>query len=148
MKSYVVGFVYTPTFSTKGLEVLLIRKMKPPWQVGALNGVGGLIEPGEFPAAAMQREFKEETDCLVPAELWRRFCKLRVNNPDKEGEVELYFFSYFAKRGKLPVKAMTEEPLFWIYTDTINQCYTIDNLNWLVPMGCAKCPVELTGREK
>jgi 8-oxo-dGTP diphosphatase len=55
--SYVVGYL----FSEDTLQVLLIRKNRPTWQAGRLNGVGGHIEPGESPEEAMCREFKEET---------------------------------------------------------------------------------------
>lgn len=40
--------------------VLLIRKQKPDWQKGKLNGVGGKVEKGETPIQAMIREFHEE----------------------------------------------------------------------------------------
>lgn len=56
--NYVVGFAFN-----KGIKdrVVLIKKNKPKWQKGLLNGVGGKIEVGESPIEAMQREFKEET---------------------------------------------------------------------------------------
>ena len=57
-REYVVGF------AINGLDVLLIRKNRPDWQAGKLNGVGGKIEPGEFPIEAMVREFQEETGHL------------------------------------------------------------------------------------
>lgn len=52
---YVVGFA----FDAYG-AVALINKQKPEWMKGRWNGIGGKIEPGETPQAAMQREFKEE----------------------------------------------------------------------------------------
>src|SRR5438132_12681590 len=54
---YVCGFLFSPDRA----EVLLIRKRRPPWQAGKLNGVGGKIEPTDAsPLAAMRREFREE----------------------------------------------------------------------------------------
>lgn len=53
---YVAGLL----FSEDAREVALIRKLKPAWQAGRLNAIGGKIEPGETPAAAMAREFDEE----------------------------------------------------------------------------------------
>src|SRR5688572_12750088 len=56
MQGYVCGFMFSPDRS----RVLLIRKRRPAWQVGKLNGVGGKVEPGEVPLHAMRREFREE----------------------------------------------------------------------------------------
>ena len=42
-------------------NVVLIRKSRPEWQAGRLNGVGGKVEEGEDPYQAMRREFWEET---------------------------------------------------------------------------------------
>jgi len=53
---YVVGFL----FDGPAKYVALIRKQKPAWQAGKLNGIGGKIEPGETPLQAMEREFAEE----------------------------------------------------------------------------------------
>lgn len=57
MKEYVLGFM----LSEKGDYVALMKKNRPDWQAGKLNGVGGGIEDGEYPLNAMTREFKEET---------------------------------------------------------------------------------------
>lgn len=56
---YVVGFCFfgTPTDPS----VVLIRKKRPAWQEGKLNGIGGHIEPNENPYQAMNREWSEET---------------------------------------------------------------------------------------
>ena len=56
-KIMVLGFL----FSTKATHVALIRKQKPVWQKGYLNGIGGKIEENETPHNAMIREFQEET---------------------------------------------------------------------------------------
>lgn len=54
--SYVAGFVFSADFE----QVALIRKNKPEWQAGKLNGIGGKVEAGETTIAAMNREFAEE----------------------------------------------------------------------------------------
>lgn len=64
---YCLGFAFTVDGS-----VALIRKAKPEWQAGKLNGVGGKIE--EFdpsPVHAMTREFMEETGVFLEPHLWR-----------------------------------------------------------------------------
>jgi 8-oxo-dGTP diphosphatase len=40
---YVLGFLFDPSQK----DVVLIKKLKPEWQKGKLNGVGGKIEEGE-----------------------------------------------------------------------------------------------------
>lgn len=74
MKHYVLGFAFTPTF---GDEVVLIRKLKPEWQAGKLNGVGGSIEEGESPSQAMAREFEEEAGLVTDPQRWRSFATMR-----------------------------------------------------------------------
>ena len=56
IKKYVVGFM----FDTSLTNVALIRKTKPAWQAGLLNGIGGKVEAGESFDDAMVREFSEE----------------------------------------------------------------------------------------
>lgn len=60
-QGYVVGFLVSPSTD----EVLLVRKNRPAWQAGRLNGIGGHIEPSEKPWDAMEREFQEETGLRV-----------------------------------------------------------------------------------
>ena len=64
---YVVGFLFNPDMT----EVVLIKKNRPDWQKGLLNGVGGKIESGEDPITAMIREFKEETGIKLEKSLLR-----------------------------------------------------------------------------
>lgn len=56
MMRYVVGLVFNEDYT----RVALLRKQKPEWQKGKLNGIGGKIEEGESPGEAMQREGEEE----------------------------------------------------------------------------------------
>jgi 8-oxo-dGTP pyrophosphatase MutT (NUDIX family) len=50
----------------------LVRKARPDWQRGRLNLPGGRLEPGEDPAAAMERELREETGLVRRPELATR----------------------------------------------------------------------------
>jgi 8-oxo-dGTP diphosphatase len=67
MTEYVVGFMFTPGKD----QVVLIKKARPQWQEGLLNGVGGKVEPGETPSDAMRREFREETS--IDLTFWNDF---------------------------------------------------------------------------
>ena len=73
-KEYVLGFL----FNRELTRVALIRKNRPEWQKGLLNGIGGQIEEKDGLTTnddpdynAMVREFKEETGVLH--EKWLSF---------------------------------------------------------------------------
>jgi 8-oxo-dGTP diphosphatase len=66
MKRYVVGFLFSPDLS----KVVLIKKNRPDWQKGLLNGVGGKIEDNESSGHAMSREFFEEAGVFIPISHW------------------------------------------------------------------------------
>lgn len=51
-RQYVLGFLFNENLT----KVVLVRKKRPEWQCGLLNGVGGKIEDGEPPLDAMVRE--------------------------------------------------------------------------------------------
>ena len=80
--NFVVGFAFTPD-PLPYTRVLLIRKLKPAWQAGLLNGVGGKIDQYvqmdsqssrlERPIEAMVREFHEETGVLSAPEEWQLY---------------------------------------------------------------------------
>jgi len=126
-QKYVVGFLFSYTLE----YVALIRKQKPEWQAGLLNGIGGKIEPGEKPEAAMEREFKEETGCHHNA--WRKFCVMSGNNNDGS-EFELFCFW---KRGDLTrLKSMEVEKVEIHPVGAILLGYqaTIPNPKWLIPL--------------
>jgi 8-oxo-dGTP diphosphatase len=51
---------FTLIFLTRGAEILMLRRNKPPNQ-GLWNGIGGHIEAGETPRECALREIAEET---------------------------------------------------------------------------------------
>jgi 8-oxo-dGTP pyrophosphatase MutT (NUDIX family) len=55
-KEYVLGFIFTAGRNA----VYLIRKNRPAWQRGFLNGLGGAREAGETFVEAMERESVNE----------------------------------------------------------------------------------------
>lgn len=68
--THCVGFFFDRSRS----RVWLIRKKRPEWQAGLLNGIGGKIEPGETAHAAMVREFEEEAGLRI--ERWEEVVRL------------------------------------------------------------------------
>lgn len=63
IQKFVLGFA----FNKEKTEVLLIKKNRPDYQKGFLNGLGGKVELGEHALFAMTREFFEE--CGIRTEL-------------------------------------------------------------------------------
>jgi len=75
MQKYVLGFM----FDKKADKVALIQKIKPKWQEGLYNGVGGKIEEHDLNShAAMVREFFEETGVL--AQTWYSLLTMQEEN--------------------------------------------------------------------
>ncbi len=87
MTAYVVGFAFDDDEN-----VALVRKKRPEWQKGYLNGVGGKIEEGESSRAAMVREFEEETGLGVPEHEWEQFVAMQGNSEQESGEWSVAFF--------------------------------------------------------
>lgn len=74
---YVAGFA----FSKGSNYVALVTKIRPQWQFGHLNAVGGKIEDGESPLAAQVREWNEECSLEVE-DNWRQFLILKGRSED------------------------------------------------------------------
>lgn len=131
MKDMVVGFLFSPDFS----EVLLIRKNRPDWQAGLLNGVGGKIEEeDESPVHALVREFEEETGIVIPPAQWREYFELKFG-PD---QAAVHFFATQWRQDDwnlLPdnPKAKEDEPVEIV--NITDYSSVISNLVWLIPMG-------------
>lgn len=99
--NYVAGLMFNPERD----QVALIRKLKPEWQRGRLNAIGGKVEPGEIPVIAMCREFAEETGVDTSIEDWTPVAKL-------EGEGFAVFFYAAFTDAVFDVRTMEEEEVY------------------------------------
>ncbi len=117
----VIGFLY----NIAGDSVALIRKNKPEWQKGLLNGIGGTVEPNEAVYYTMRREFFEEAGVVVKD--WELYCTVIFP------QYELYCYRSFGDLSK--VKTMTDETVELHHLSAIHRLETIPNLRWLVPLG-------------
>jgi 8-oxo-dGTP diphosphatase len=133
--NYVVGFMFDPLYS----EVVLIRKTKPAWQSGLLNGVGGKVEPGEDFATAMRREFYEETG--VMCETWVRFADVIIpntNDPtyDRGDPAHNITLAMFRTIGNIHKCRTTTEEKIEIHkvVDVMNYSDLVPNLRWIIQM--------------
>lgn len=127
MRRYVLGFAFDPSRQL----LLLQRKDRPEWQAGRLNGVGGKIEPGEShnSAAAMVREFFEETGIRTERKDWHNFATM-------ESELwEILCFAYYDLQPSYitPAANETELPL-WVTVREFRQLPVLSNLRWLIPL--------------
>lgn len=123
MKRYSLGFAFG---TNQGEEtVLLIRKTKPSWQAGKLNGVGGHIEDGETPIEAMVREFQEETGIQTARDDWRHYLILR----GPKWEMHVYTTS---KVDISQAQTLTEELVVTTAVKRGLDAGCLDNVPWLV----------------
>jgi len=119
-KQYVLGFY----FSEDKKRVALIKKTKPDWQAGKLNGIGGKIEEGEAPHEAMIREFREETGHIHNE--WRYFALMKNSNFD--------VFCYVAFGDLEALQTTTEEEVVTLWVDSLYRGEVLPNIKWLVAM--------------
>ncbi len=127
MTKYVLGFAFDmPAESVEdGVpRVALIRKNRPAWQAGKLNGIGGHIEKGEDAYDAMVREFEEETGYLRLA--WNRYAKMYGR------DFEVYVFRSFG--APLNMLRSTTDEKVGIYSSGNLPDDVLFNLRWLIPL--------------
>ena len=126
MDRFVVGFA----FNEKATGILLVKKLRPKWQRGLLNGIGGKIEKDESPLDAMRRECKEETGLSLNW-IHRGIMKDR-NNDNHKFECHM-FYAY--SQDIFDFKQIEDEPLGVYDPLCIHHTQVITNLNFLIPFG-------------
>lgn len=121
MTDYVAAFAFSEDYT----RVALMRKVRPDWQAGQLNGIGGKVEGRELPIEAMVREWGEETNSQ-PSELDFTLAVILVGR-----DWRVFFFRAVFDIDDL--KAAEDEP---IEIHPANRLPTdvLWNLWWLVPL--------------
>lgn len=124
MMRYVLGFM----FSADRTKVAMIRKIKPRWQAGLLNGVGGKLEPREWADDAMVREFREETG--IEHKVWDKRVVMH-----REGDFRMEVYRCFTDN-VFNVRTTTEEVVTVVHVDAILAVpqISVPNMKWLLPM--------------
>lgn len=121
---YTVGFLHNDH------RVVLIRKNRPDWQAGKLNGVGGHVEEyDDSPHACQVREFQEETGVLVPE--WDYFLTL---NGTKS---LIYCYAAYDKGDWISqVSTVTDESVVTKGFEILatQPLATVPNLRWIIPL--------------
>lgn len=140
-RAYVVGFM----LNAKRDAVVLVRKNRPAWQAGRLNGVGGKVEPGETLPEAMAREFEEEAGYRTTPDSWSEIC--RIEWPDdvaRVGDAEptaVTFFRHVSDADpntfRFRLRSRTDEAIEIWSVDVAcvrAKALLIPNLRWLLPL--------------
>lgn len=124
-QQYVVGFLFDESLQ----RVALIRKNKPEWQKGKLNGIGGKVEYREPIADAMAREFKEETGMSTGGS-WSYYAEMDL--PD--WNVQVFAATGYLDRLKCGDESPEEEKIeIHSVLDVCNGSLAIvENLPWLI----------------
>jgi len=136
MIEYAVGFIHNDN------DVALIRKDRPQWQAGFLNGIGGKLEPGESPHDAMIRECHEEAGRFIGP--WEHFLTLEGTT------ARVFCFAVYDEYDehiyKLEQQPGESEPIEIWRMDNLNkgeyaqwngtflQSATVPNLKWIIPL--------------
>lgn len=115
-------------FRDNATSVVLLRKNKPHWQAGLLNGIGGKIESGETPVRAMIREFLEEAGADTSNSGWREFCEMSGSG--------FVVHCFTARDSDAWEKSSTveSEAVEKHHPDELNKQDCVSNLLWLTEM--------------
>ena len=127
MNNYVVGFL----FSENRENVVLILKLRPVWQKGLYNGVGGKVEQAESPEVAMVREFYEETGVKTKTDEWSNYAHIV-----RPSGYDLHVFSAFSDQ-LYAVRSVEREVVEFFNVSNLPQ-NLISNLKWLIPLALDK----------
>ena len=132
---------YTLCFLTRGADVLLLHRRRPPNQ-GLWNGVGGRIEPGEAPLESVLREVREETGFVLPG---ARYAGVLTWEGFETPAGGLYLFTAEAPAGQQPGPCSEGElawkPLPWLFTSP----EVVSNLHVVGPLVLASNPAPPQG---
>lgn len=113
-------------FDSTKENVALIRKTKPKWQAGLLNGIGGKVERKEETIDAMVREFREETGFSTITEDWLCFASMHGSG---------FSVHYYCMVGPIyELKTMEEEMIEIASVRCFHpkQQNCVENLPWLL----------------
>lgn len=130
MQEYVIGLLFDRTFTVVGL----IRKNRPAWQAGKLNGIGGKVEGQESPINALVREFEEETSYTSKPEDWNYYAKITGK------DFVIYCFAAIGTPHTL--KTMEDEVVEIVNLKDITREEVVENLPRLISLGLAHLQCE------
>ena len=124
MAARAFDYVLALLFTADGREVVLVRKVRPAWQAGRVNALGGKLHDGETVFDAARREVREEAG--VDVERWEEF--LVWDDP----EYRLRAVRAFDDAARAARTAEDQE----VFLANVSglPLDVIDNLRWIVPL--------------
>jgi len=141
MRKYCVGFMFSEDLS----KVALIRKTKPAWQAGRLNGIGGKLEEGEDGMTAMRREFLEEAGVLSDWDYFLTLASPAAKCDEDGGAWEVDFFFTIGELDQL--RSMTTEEVEIHEVSSLgHRSDLMENIEWTVPMAKESKRTKITGK--
>lgn len=146
-------------------RVIMVRKTKPAFQAGLLNGVGGKVDhwvdgfPGrrETPLEAMVREFREETGIETTPDEWRLIMYMQdtrdfyTEEPCVSEPGTVYWFACTRRfLPKLPARVLDsgEELLTINMHDLPNRNDCLATVRWVVPMAFLDPTLQVIGSDE
>jgi 8-oxo-dGTP diphosphatase len=125
MTDYALGFA----FNKEHTHVALIKKNKPTWQAGLLNGIGGKIEEGEEPIEAMVREFREESGIESEWFQWRELLTM--------GSEDWTVYVYYTNVLDISKAESLTDEIVGVYDVNkilLDRTLSISNLPWIISL--------------
>ena len=101
-----------------------MRRTRPAWQAGRVNGLGGRIAPGESAASSARREVREE--CGVDVAVWREVLVW------EDAEYVMHVLSAVSDVAR-EARTLEDQEIFLADVNALPH-NVIDNLRWLVPL--------------
>lgn len=132
MTEYVCGLSMDPSNT-----ILMVRKLKPEWQKGKLNAIGGKIEEGETPLEAMKREWIEETGLIADVGEWIPYAI--VSGVDWKvhffhNRAPFSYYDEWENHDDEWKNDIGETLVPVLYPDDLFQVDMINNLRYLIPL--------------
>ena len=124
MKKYTLGFIFNESLD----KVLLMHKLKPAFQIGMLNGLGGKIEEGESGGECIVREISEEIGLLTKEEDW-----ISVGSVGADTVWHMEVYAYIYKGTIRDIQSLEEEQVEWFGVGSLPS-NILSNLQWLIPL--------------
>lgn len=127
---YCCGFIFNHDMT----KVILIKKNRPNWQKGYLNGIGGHLLPGEGGKQGMARECLQETGLDIPDYCWDSLAS--ISGKDDNGDRYICWFYYSVNIGKVlnKAKTKTDEGVWEIDLTMRRKMKIVSGLEWLIPL--------------
>jgi 8-oxo-dGTP diphosphatase len=118
--SYVLALLFT----ANRRQVVLMRRMRPLWQAGRVNALGGRLVDGESPGDAARREVREESGVDV-----KEWTEVLVWD---DAEYRMHVMRAVSELAGA-ARTMEDQEVFLADVESL-PANVIDNLRWLVPL--------------